>query len=161
MKRNGAKSKGVARPPKSRKAAQELSHLYETDETAWLERSSELIKQRRYEELDYQNLSEFLLDMATSDRRQVMSRLTVLLAHKLKWDHQPRKRSRSWEMTLVIQRQDLEQLLESRTLKNYAAEILAKAYAKAIVRAAVETGLPKEAFPHNCPYSLEELLQEK
>ncbi|MFN4259691.1 MAG: DUF29 family protein [Gemmataceae bacterium] len=36
----------------------DLKVLYEQDETAWLERSAQLIQQRRFEELDYDNLNE-------------------------------------------------------------------------------------------------------
>lgn len=63
--------------------------LYETDETAWLEQMSKLISERRYGELDYEHLSEYLLDMAKRDRREVLHRLTTLLAHLVKWGHQP------------------------------------------------------------------------
>jgi hypothetical protein len=138
-----------------------LSQLYEADETAWLEQMSQLIKERKYDQLDYKNLSEFLQDMAIRDRREVKSRLTTLLAHLLKWDYQPRKQSRSWEATILTQRQELQDILDSRTLRNHAEEILAQAYAKAVERAATETGLKKTAFPAECPYTLDEVLADK
>ncbi len=53
-----------------------LGVLYESDETAWLEAMSELIRLGRLEELDYPNLSEYLADLARCDRREVESRLT-------------------------------------------------------------------------------------
>jgi hypothetical protein len=145
------------RKPIVRKSRQ-LSQLFETDETAWLEEMSKLVKNRCFEQFDYLNLSEFLLDMAKRDKREVMSRLTTLLTHLLKWDYQPRKRSRSWEATIIVQKQDLEELLESQTLKNHSLEILPKAYAKAIRRASAETGLNKNRFPAQCPYSVDQLL---
>jgi hypothetical protein len=141
-------------------AAMKLSQLYETDETAWLEQMSKLINERRYEELDYQHLSEFLLDMAKRDRREVLHRLTTLLAHLLKWEHQPRKRSRSWESTIMMQRDELQDLLESQTLANYAHEILPKAYGRAMKMAATETGLAPARFPPECPFSLDDVLSE-
>src|SRR5438874_1944892 len=95
-----------------------LSDLYETDETAWLERMAELVRRGRIEELDLPNLSEFLSDMARRDRREVESRLAVLIAHLLKWEYQPPKRSRSWLVTIEQQRQELLRLLESGTLRN-------------------------------------------
>src|SRR5438552_1020147 len=88
-----------------------LARLYETDETAWLEQMSRMIKERRFSRLDYKNLGEFLLDMARRDRREVSSRLRTLLAHLLKWEHQPRKRSRSWRSTIRDQRHELQDLL--------------------------------------------------
>ena len=78
----------------------ELSVLYERDETAWLEAMSALAASGRHAEMDYQNLSEYLADMAGRDRREVFSRLVVLLTHLLKWEHQPERRSGSWRGTI-------------------------------------------------------------
>jgi hypothetical protein len=138
-----------------------LSRLYETDETGWLEQMSKLISERRYEDLDYKHLGEFLLDMARRDRREVLHRLTTLLAHLLKWEHQSRKRSRSWQSTILAQRHELQDLLDSRTLENYALEILPKAYARAVKEAATETSLAPERFPQECTYTLDDLLSER
>ena len=138
-----------------------LSRLYEADETGWLEQMSKLISERRYEELDYKHLGEYLLDMAKRDRREVLHRLTTLLTHLLKWEHQPRKRSRSWELTIRRERRELQDVLDSRTLENYALKILRKAYTRAAKDAATETGLAEERFPQECPYTLEELLSEE
>jgi hypothetical protein len=135
--------------------------LYETDETAWLEKMSKLIEERRYERLDYKHLSEYLSDMAKRDRREVFSRLKTLLVHLLKWDYQPRKRSRSWTLTIMNQRDDLRFELESKTLMNHALEVLPKAYARAVKLAAGETELPEERFPAECPYTLDQILSEE
>jgi hypothetical protein len=62
-----------------------LADLYESDETAWLEAMAELAAQRRAAEMDYEHLAEFLTDMARRDRREVRSRLVVLITHLLKW----------------------------------------------------------------------------
>src|SRR5260370_22388682 len=84
--------------------ALDLSVLYERDETAWLEAMSALAAGRRYAEMDYLHLSEYLADMAKRDRREVFSRLVVLLSHLLKWEYQPDKRSGSWRGTIRGQR---------------------------------------------------------
>jgi hypothetical protein len=145
----------------SKEAAMKIADLYETDETAWLERMSKLIEERRYKELDYKHLSEYLLDMAKRDRREVSCRLKTLLMHLLKWDYQPRKRSRSWEVTIMNQRYELAEELESQTLKNHALDVLPKAYAQAVKLAAKETGLSSEKFPEQCPYTLDDVLSEE
>ena len=75
-----------------------------------------LIEEQRFAELDYSNLQEFLTDMAQRDRREVLSRLTLLITHLLKWEHQPEKRSNNWRATIAEQRRELEELLESGTL---------------------------------------------
>lgn len=141
-----------------RKAPKNFAQLYEQDETAWLEEMSRLVAERRFEELDAENLGEYLSDMARRDKREVLSRLTTLLAHLLKWDHQADKRSNSWRATIATQRDELKDLLESGTLRKYADEVLEKAYGRAIKQASLETDMPEESFPSACPFSLESAL---
>jgi hypothetical protein len=139
-------------------SATALADLYEADETAWLEAMSELAAHRRVGEMDFPHLSEYLSDMAKRDRREVKSRLVVLLAHLLKWDHQPDKRTGSWQATILSQRQELRGLLDSGTLRNHAAAVLADAYQDARELAAAETGLPITTFPDSCPHTVEGLI---
>jgi hypothetical protein len=96
--------------------------------------------------------------MARRDRREVESRLTVLITHALKWAHQPDRRSGSWRGTVVEQRQELEGLVSRGVLRNHAEAVLADAYRKAVERATAETGLPAATFPVACPYALDQLL---
>jgi len=137
-----------------------LPSLYLDDETAWLELMAQLVEERRFAELDHQHLGEYLRDMARRDRREVVSRLTVLLAHLLKWEHQPDQRTGSWQATILHQRQELRDLLESRTLRNHAEEGLARAYERAVKQVMVETGLPQDRLPAACPWPLDEILPE-
>ncbi len=135
-----------------------LTRLYLEDETAWLELMSQLIRDRRFDEVDYKNLREYLSDMALRDRREVLSRLTTLLAHRLKWDYQPRKRSKSWVLTMLEQQHELEDMFQSKTLRNHGQDVLPKAYTRAVRLAASETNLAVDKFPQECPYTLDDLL---
>ena len=124
-----------------------LTVLYEQDETAWLEAMANLAADGRFTDMDFANLSEYLADMAKRDRREVASRLVTLLVRLLKWHHQPDRRSGSWEKTILEQRRELRDLLESDTLRNHAAVILAKSYADARKEAAAETGAAEGSIP--------------
>ena len=132
--------------------AEPLTLLYEADETAWLDAMARIVAEGRFEEMDHVHLAEYLSDMAKRDRREVNSRLAQLLAHLLKWYFQPGRRSKSWEKSIVLQRQKLQDVLDSGTLRNHAAEHLVEIYAKAVHLAMVDTGLPLEAFPVVCPF---------
>jgi hypothetical protein len=137
-----------------------LSILFERDETAWLEIMAGLAAEGRYAEMDHQNLSEYLSDMAKRDRREVASRLVTLLTHLLKWEYQPDRRSGSWRGTILEQRRELRKLLESGTLHNHALAILAEAYADARKQAAAETELPRQTLPLECRWELDSLLTD-
>jgi hypothetical protein len=135
-----------------------LAELYSEDETAWLDRMSVLVRERRLTELDLDNLTEYLSDMARRDRREVKSRLVVLMAHLLKWEFQPDRRSRSWRATIITQRQELAELAGTGVLRDHAEAVLAEAYVNAVELASAETGLTGETFPAACPHTVEQLL---
>jgi len=135
-----------------------LPELYTEDETAWLDAMVDLLAAGTYAELDFASLREYLSDMAKRDRREVESRLVVLVMHILKWVHQPEHRTRSWRGSIIEQRQELRRLAGRGVLRNHAESVLADVYREAVERGAVETGLPPEAFPAECAYSVDELL---
>jgi hypothetical protein len=143
------------------RAIPHLPALYETDETAWLETMSDLLAAQRFDELDYPHLEEYLADMVRRDRREVESRLALLIAHVLKWEQQPDKRSGSWRATIEVQRQELRRLLRSGTLRNHALAVLAETYPDGVRQAVAETEMPAARFPRECPYTLEQLLSEE
>ncbi|MGA8348027.1 MAG: DUF29 domain-containing protein [Isosphaeraceae bacterium] len=105
-----------------------LPALYERDETAWLEAMAELARDGWAEDLDLGHLAEYLFDRARRDRREVESRLAVLLSHLLKWTDQPDHRSRGWRATVIEQRQELNRLAGPGVLRNHAQEVLADVY---------------------------------
>lgn len=135
-----------------------LASLYETDETAWLDEMARLVAERRIDRLDFDHLQEYFEDMARRDRREVKSRLTTLLAHLLKWQCQPDKRSGSWRATILTQSQELSDLARGGVLRAHAEAVLTDAFANARDRAAAETGLPLEAFPSDCGFTIDQLL---
>ncbi len=141
--------------------ANRLDLLYATDETAWLEAMSVLAAEGRHGEMDYPNLIEYLADMARRDRREVFSRLVVLLTHLLKSVHQPDRMGSSWRATIREQRRELRQLLESDTLRNHAAAILTDAYAEARRQAADETELDLALFPSENRWDLDAILGDR
>src|SRR5437870_12985752 len=98
--------------------ALDLSALYEQDETAWLEAMSALAARGQYATMDYRHLSEYLADMAKRDRREVFSRLVVLLSHLLKWEHQPEGWSGSWRGRVREQRRGWRQVVGGGTRRH-------------------------------------------
>jgi hypothetical protein len=109
--------------------------------------------------IDAANIAEEIESMGRSDRRELKSRLVVLLMHLLKWRHQPGSRSRSWSAAIDEQRLQIEGILgESPSLRPSVAAMLVEAHAIARARAIAETGLADEAFPEACPFTAEEVL---
>jgi hypothetical protein len=132
---------------------------YDTDFYAWTLHNAELIRQKKFSEIDIAHIAEELEGMGKSERRELASRLAVLIAHLLKWQHQPVRRGKSWKFTIKAQRIALQRLLkESPSLKYEISDTLADAYEEAILLTASETGLDETAFPDTCPFNLEQCL---
>ena len=133
--------------------------LYEEDLAAWATETARLLRERRFDEIEIEDVAEEIEDMGKSQRHALGSRLTVVLLHLLKWKYQPNKHSRSWQSTIVTQRRELRQLLkQSPSLKREVAESVKEVYPDAVDVAAVETGLSATTFPSECPFSPEQVL---
>lgn len=140
------------------------AELYETDFWLWtqeqaarLRRTAEL-RPNLPEALDWGNLAAEVESLGSSLSRELLSRYRVLLAHLLKWLHQPARRSRSWRATIRTQRDEIESLLDGNSsLAARREEQLHRAYPKARALASDETGLPPETFPAECPFALEQV----
>jgi hypothetical protein len=136
-----------------------IAETYEQDFYAWAIHNAELLRQGRLSEIDVEHIAEELECMGRSEKRELMSRLGVLLAHLLKWVYQPYRRSRSWRATIKAQREDLKALLEeSPSLKPELEQKLNEAYRRAKIEAEKQTGINEDRFPEACPFSLEETL---
>lgn len=135
---------------------------YEQDFYAWLLRSAQLLKDRKFSELDVENIAEELEGMARSDKRQLINRFAVLLAHLLKWQFQKDKCSKSWKRTIKEQRKRIKLLIDdSPSLRYEINKKINDAYEIAILSAANETGFDEEVFPESCEYTLEEILNNE
>ena len=135
-------------------------NLQETDFYRWSMETADALRMGHYADVDMQAVALELENMGASERRELINRLAVLLMHLLKWQYQPGIRSRSWELTLIEQRREIQDLLEDNPSLNQLESKLSKAYNKAVLKAEKETNLPQKTFPKECPYNLEQVMQE-
>ncbi|MFM7601097.1 MAG: DUF29 domain-containing protein [Pseudanabaena sp.] len=132
-------------------------HSYDHDFYAWTQKQSQLLRTGKLQLIDIQNLAEELEDMGRAEKRELESRLEILLMHLLKWQFQPSKRSRSWQLTIKEQRLRLQKhLKQNPSLKAAISDVLDDAYQLAVVSAEKETGL--DIFPEICPYKADQVL---
>jgi hypothetical protein len=135
--------------------------VYDQDFYAWAMENAELLKQKKFEEIDIDNIAEEIESMGKSNKRSLFSHLSVLIAHLLKWNFQPIRRSKSWTLTIENQRFEVSDLLkESPSLKREIELQFDHAYKKALIIASEQTGIDKKDFPKSCPFSLEECLND-
>lgn len=102
---------------------------YDQDFYSWTQEQAELLKKGRFSELDIDNLIKEVESMGKSEKRELESRLTILLLHLLKWKYQEVRRGRSWQLSIDEQRIQFEEILnENLGLKPKLDEIVKKAY---------------------------------
>lgn len=134
---------------------------YQKDFYSWTCEQAELLKAGRFNELDVLNLVEEIETMGRSEKRELESRLTILLVHLLKWQYQPTRRGRSWQLTIQEQRLEFFDVLNDNPgLKPQLQELLTHSYRKAKIRASKETGLDTSSFPGNCPWEFVQLMDD-
>ena len=134
---------------------------YETDVAAWAVEQAELLRQQRFDALDWEHIAEELEDVGKSEQRELASRFAVLMAHLLKWQFQSDRRSKSWERTIKEQRKALAFHLKkvpSLKPKLRDADWLEAIWSDAVTIAIRETALAD--FPENCPWTIEEILEQ-
>ena len=138
-----------------------VSATYTADFNLWIGRTAQLLRERRWHEIDLEHLIEEVEDLGKSERRAIASQLTRLLLHLLKWQHQPQRRSDSWLDSITDARTQIELVIEdSPSIKKYPAEQLEQSYQRARRQAANQTEIAISVFPEECPYSLELVLDE-
>ena len=140
-------------------APQRETTAYAADYFAWVQDQVAAMKAGELDRLDLENLAEELGDLANSAKREIASRLNVLLSHLLKWRFQPARRSNSWKATIVEQRSRiLDELATSPCLKVYPAKVFGREYEIARLKASGETRLPENVFPQDCPFAIADIL---
>lgn len=133
--------------------------LYESDFYAWTQEQARLLREKRWNDLDLENLVDEVEAVGRSDRRQIESRLEVLMAHLLKWKFQPGRRGSSWRTTIFEQRRRLTGLVEdSPSLREFQRQEVFDSYLAARLKAADETGIAFGLFPEECPFTPEQVL---
>jgi Domain of unknown function DUF29 len=135
------------------------NELYETDFYAWTQEQARLLRERRFHDLDLDNLVDEVESVGSSEKREIRNRLVILMAHLLKWKFQPGGRGSSWSGTVVEQRQQiLDILATSPSLQKYQRDQVARQYGSARLLAAKETGIAYGVFPEECPFDAREVL---
>jgi len=132
--------------------------LYDTDFYGWTQRQAEALRAGDLASLDLDNLIEEVESMGKSEKRELESRLEVLLMHLLKWRYQPNLRARGWQLTIKEQRKRIAlHLKENPSLKSHIPRAYENIYDFAVIDAVKETGMDDSVFPTQCPWTFAQI----
>ena len=135
------------------------SPLYDQDFYAWASEQAALLRSGRITSADIEHIAEEIESMGRTEKRELVSRLSVLLLHLLTWQFQPSRRGTSWGAAIRNQRLDVaDHLTDNPSLKARLPETLMAAYERARNNAAAETGLSMQMFPVACPWAFPQIM---
>lgn len=137
------------------------THMYETDIVAWANEQAQLVRTGQFGLLDLEHIAEEIEDVGKSEQRELASRMVILLAHLLKWQFQPDRQGRSWQITIRNQRRAIQLHLKqvpSLKVKLDDAEWWEVVWGDAIYQASKETGL--DNFPETCLWETGDILSD-
>ena len=127
---------------------------YDQDFYAWSREQADLLRAGNAVDADLENIAEEIESMVKTEKRELISRLTVLILHLVKWRFQPAERSRSWRLSVEGQRLDIEDLLKDNpSLRPVVSDSIGQAWRRALIEAQKETGLEASMFPSVCPWA--------
>jgi len=150
-----------------------LSKLYEEDYPLWVEKNLELLRDRRYEEVDWEHLLEEIEDMGRSDLKECISHLAVVLEHMYKWDHYRsltkggEKGGEGWKRSIKNGRSEIEVLFKRYpSLRKKLPLEIEYAWDRAKVRIVRSLGMMGKDIeikdlPERCPYSYKEAMERE
>lgn len=132
---------------------------YDSDVVAWASEQAALLRAGKLSQIDIENIAEEIEDVGKSEKRELASRMAVLLSHLLKWKFQPGRRGSSWQRTIKEQRKALALHIKGTpSLKVALADPdwIATVWADAVSSAAQETQL--DVFPEDCIWDMGKIL---
>ena len=139
------------------------SNSYEKDVVLWAQEQAALLRSGKFAKLDIEHIADEIEDVGKTEKRELASCMAVLVAHLLKWQTQPDRRSRSWQSTINEQRKRVALALdETPSLRTTLVEPKWRAavWADARVMAMTDTGLSGEAFPDEWSWPTDKVLAE-
>lgn len=132
---------------------------YEVDFLVWINTQVELLRAKKFEQLDLEHLVEEIGNLGGELTRELEHRMDLLIMHLLKCKYQPERISGSWRGTIREQRRRIARLLKAApSLAQTVDAYLDESYTAAAARAADETGLALATFPQESPFSKQQIF---
>jgi hypothetical protein len=135
------------------------SSTYDGDIVAWANEQAQLLRAGLFSQLDIQHIAEEIEDVGKSEKRELASRMAVLLTHLLKFQHQPERQSKSWQRTIKEQRNAIAICIKktpSLKAELTDADWWSGVWSDTVAKASEETGL--DDFPESCPWPIDTIL---
>lgn len=144
-----------------------MNTLYDRDFLQWTCQNAELLRARRFEEIDVENIAEEIESLGSSQKRELISRIEEIIEHLLKLqlapDFEREHNQRLWLVSITKHRRGIEQLLESSpSLRaRLTEELLRKCYTRAVHELKINDFAMFTLPPKECVYTWKEILEDE
>ncbi|MFM9978799.1 MAG: DUF29 domain-containing protein [Sphingomonadaceae bacterium] len=117
---------------------------YAADGFGWAMAQGRMLRERRGDAIDWDNLAEEIETMGRSERRSLESNLMQIALHVIQWRVQPGRRGMSWWLSILNHRDAaMRDLRDNPSLKPELQTLLDDALKTARRTAQAETRLPR------------------
>jgi hypothetical protein len=136
--------------------------LYDEDFYVWTEAQAELLRKRRFEALDLDNLIEEVEAFGRAEKSSVVNNASVIVEHLLKLQYSPAQEPRNaWRASVREHRRRLRRDFSPRLRQILDGELAAlyeelRDDTQALLRDHGEDGAA-DALPATCPYTLDQI----
>jgi Domain of unknown function DUF29. len=156
---------------------EELKQLYDKDFYLWVMENLELLKNKEFDLVDWENLLEEIEDMGRRYLDSAVSFIAIILEHLYKYEHfrENENMGDSWVRSIINSRAKLEKLfIEIPSLKHKAPNELETAWKYAVIDLISWFKKPENThlankyfgreptvinFPEKCPYTFQQILE--
>jgi len=144
-----------------------MTTLYDTDFVAWTQRNAELLRAKRFEEVDFENVAEEIESLGKNHQRELKSRIAEILEHLIKLSFAPmfekERNEGGWTNSVRKQQAGVAEVLEiSPSLRRCLSdEMLRRCYRTASRQVKTADFAMLTHPPEECPFTWEEILGEE
>ncbi|MFX1684898.1 DUF29 domain-containing protein [Paraburkholderia sp. A1RO-5L] len=132
---------------------------YNQDFMQWAMVQAKLLRERRFDELDLDNLVEEVESIGHGEEREFANDLHTLLTYLLKWRLFEQLRNDSWRSLVSEYRTRIDYTLRDSPILRFSAnQTLSEAFSGAVLAVAKDMGVSFNLLPEYCPWEFDSVI---
>lgn len=126
--------------------------LYETDLVEWSKKQARLLRERKFELVDLDNLIEEIEDVARRHKDIIEGHLENLLILMLTVKFKPQKQTKSWDRSVLTCQVEIHKWIEREpSVHRHALSSFNFCYKFARIKTSILHQIPLSTIPEQCP----------